>query len=80
VTSNFSLGAAMDPNPTALRSVVKHEDVEKHRSLSCLEYDACLDAASRRSWRSWSCGSCQMFRFAREARTAECLHHAAARL
>jgi hypothetical protein len=69
----------MSPNPTSLPAVVKHEEVEKHRSLSCAEYDGCLDAASRRSWRSWSCERCKLFRFAREARAAEAAHAAALR-
>ncbi len=70
----------MSPNPTALPSLVKHEDVEKHRSLSCAEYDGCLDAALEHSWRSWSCIRCKLFRFAREWRAAESAHVAELRL
>jgi hypothetical protein len=69
----------MSPNPTALRSLVKHEEVEKHRSLCCDEYDGCLDEALRRSWRSWTCGECTRFRRTRECRAAMIAHHAALR-
>ena len=51
----------MSPNPTALRSLVKEEDVEKHRSVTCPGYDDCLEAALRRAWRSWSCARCALF-------------------
>jgi hypothetical protein len=51
----------MSPNPTALRSCVKEEDVDRHRSVRCSEYDECLDAALRNSWRSWSCARCTRF-------------------
>lgn len=61
----------MSPNPTALRSPVKEQDVDKHRNVCCAEYDECLDAALRSSWRSWSCGRCALFAFSREARAAE---------
>lgn len=63
--------SSMSPNPTALRSPVKEQDVDKHRNVCCAAYDDCLDAALRRSWRSWSCGHCALFAFAREARAAE---------
>lgn len=69
----------MAPNPTALRSLVKHEEVEKHRSLSCTEYDGCLDVVLRRAWRSWSCVRCVLFRMERECRSAEIAHEAALR-
>ena len=69
----------MAPNPTALRELVKHDDVEKHRSLSCLEYDGCLETVLRRSWRSWTCGRCVLFRLNRECRVAEIVHEAALR-
>jgi hypothetical protein len=59
----------MSPNPTALRTLVKDEDVDKHRSVTCDEYDCCLDAALSRSWRSWSCARCTRFRMARALRT-----------
>lgn len=61
----------MDPNPTKLSSLVKPEEVEKHRSLSCVAYDGCLDAATRHAWRSWSCGRCGLFAFGKEMRAAE---------
>ncbi|HET8541120.1 MAG TPA: hypothetical protein VFL83_14695 [Anaeromyxobacter sp.] len=61
----------MSPNPTALRHLVKQEEVDEHRCVSCTEYDDCLDAALRQSWRSWSCGQCALFRRAREQRAAE---------
>ncbi len=73
------LATVMSPNPTALRSLVKHEDVDNHRSLSCGEYDDCLDAALSHSWRSWSCGRCKLFLAARELRAAETAHEAALR-
>jgi hypothetical protein len=69
----------MAPNPTALRSLVKHEDVEKHRALSCAAYDGCLDVVLRRAWRSWTCGRCAIFRLDRECRAAEIAHEAALR-
>lgn len=68
------LVAIMSPNPTALRSLVKEEDVDKHRSVSCAEYDDCLDTALRRSWRSWSCGRCKLFRLTRAMCAAETAH------
>ena len=55
----------MSPNPTALRHLVKQEDVDVHRCVTCDEYDGCLDAALRHSWRSWSCGKCALFARAR---------------
>ena len=67
------------PNPTALRSLVKHEDVERHRSLSCGEYDGCLDRVLRHAWRSWTCGRCPYFRLTRDWRTAEVAHEAGLR-
>jgi hypothetical protein len=69
----------MDPNPTALRCLVEHEDVEKHRSLCCAEYAGCLDTASRRRWRSWTCQHCRLFLFTREMRLAEMAQDAALR-
>ncbi len=69
----------MSPNPTALHSLVKEEDVTKHRSLSCAEYDECLDAALRRCWKSWSCGRCHLFLYASQQRAAETWHEAALR-
>jgi ribosomal protein L37AE/L43A len=71
--------SGMSPNPTALRSLVKEEEVEKHRSLSCAAYDDCLEAALRSSWRSWSCDRCQLFAYARKARAAETWHEASLR-
>lgn len=67
----------MVPNPTALRSLVKPEDVEKHRSLSCARYDVCLDTVLRNSWRSWTCACCKLFQLDREWRSAEIAHEAA---
>ncbi len=69
----------MAPNPTALRSLVKHEDVEKHRSLSCSEYDGCLDTVLQQRWRSWTCGRCELFLLTGACRTAEICHEAALR-
>lgn len=69
----------MDRNPTALRSLVKHEDVDRHRSLSCAEYDDCLDTVLRHSWRSWTCARCTLFTLARDWRAAEVAHEAALR-
>ncbi len=69
----------MVPNPTALRSLVKPEEVEKHRSLSCARYDCCLDTVLRHAWRSWSCGRCEAFRLTADWHTAEIAHEAALR-
>jgi hypothetical protein len=69
----------MTTNPTKLRSALKHEDVEKHRSLSCTEYDGCLDVVLRRSWSGWSCARCQLFPFSRERQAAEVRHAAVER-
>ncbi len=55
----------MSPNPTALRHLVKQEEVDDHRCVTCAEYDGCLDAALRQRWRSWSCGQCGIFAWAR---------------
>src|SRR5512138_1990214 len=57
----LSTEVEMSPNPTALRSALKDEEVDEHRCVSCVEYDDCLDAALRHSWRSWSCGRCDLF-------------------
>lgn len=69
----------MVPNPTALRSLIKPEQVQSHRSFSCTEYDECLSAVLRHRWRSWSCERCAVFRHARELRAAEVSHEAALR-
>lgn len=69
----------MNPNPTALTTLVKPDDVEKHRALSCSEYDGCLDAASRREWRSWTCVRCKLFAFARAMRATEAARFACLR-
>ncbi len=61
----------MSPNPTALRHLVKQEEVDEHRCVLCTEYDGCLDAALRQSWRSWSCGKCGLFQRARELQAAQ---------
>jgi hypothetical protein len=61
----------MHPNPTALRSLVKEEEVDQHRSVLCSGYDDCLDAALRQSWRSWTCARCKLFELARQLRAAE---------
>jgi len=67
----FARVTAMRPNPTALRHLVKQEEVDDHRCVSCAEYDECLDAALRHTWKSWSCGRCGLFLRARELRAAE---------
>jgi ribosomal protein L37AE/L43A len=69
----------MTTNPTALRASLKHEDVEKHRSLLCAEYDECLDTALRRSWNGWTCARCKHFSLA-AARRAEARAAAAVEL
>lgn len=69
----------MIANPTALRHQLKHEDVEKHRSLSCLEYDGCLDTVLRRSWNSWTCKRCGLFPLTRALHAAQVCHEAALR-
>jgi hypothetical protein len=61
----------MTPNPTALRRLMKQEEVDDHRCVSCAEYDDCLDAALRQCWKSWSCSQCSLFLRAREMRAAE---------
>ncbi len=66
----------MAPNPTALRSLVKHEDVEKHRSLSCSEYDDCLETVLQHRWRSWTCVRCGLFLLTGRCRAAEICHEA----
>jgi hypothetical protein len=69
----------MSPNPTALRTLIEQEDVDHHRSVSCAEYDGCLDVALRRCWRSWSCGRCSLFALAHEMRAAEIVQESASR-
>lgn len=64
----------LQPNPTALRTLVKQEEVDEHRSVLCSGYDECLDAALRKSWRSWSCARCARFELARQLRAAERSH------
>ncbi len=61
----------MSPNPTALRQLVKQDEVDAHRCVTCSEYDGCLDSALRRRWRSWSCGQCGRFAWAQAARAAQ---------
>ena len=48
-------------NPVERTSLIKPDDVDSHRGLSCLSYDACLDTAERLGWRSWSCRRCPLF-------------------
>ncbi len=72
-------GPAPSPNPTARASALKPEEVEQHRSLSCGEYDECLDAAFRRRWRSWTCERCKLFRLARYLGAMETGHEATLR-
>ena len=62
---------AMSPNPTALRRLVKQEEVDAHRCVTCAEYDGCLDSALRQRWKSWSCGQCGRFGWARAVRAAD---------
>lgn len=69
----------MVPHPTALRSLIKDEEVARHRSLSCGEYDGCLDTVLRRAWKSWTCEQCKLFRLTRDWRAAEIAHEAALR-
>lgn len=69
----------MIANPTALRSLLKHEDVDRHRSLSCAEYDGCLDKVLRRSWNSWTCEHCRLFPFTKQWHAAEVMHEAGLR-
>ena len=52
------------PNPTALRALTP-EDVDLHRSISCAEYDNCLDKVLRHGWSSWTCAHCELFSIAR---------------
>ncbi len=58
-------------NPRARSSLVKHEEVEDHRSLSCSQYDACLDVVLRRGWPSWTCSRCALFRLRKKVRAAK---------
>ncbi len=67
-------------NPTALRTVLKPEDVDAHRSLSCAEYDFCLDTVLRRAWRGWTCARCALFPLAKAWREAEAREAAAGRI
>jgi hypothetical protein len=69
----------MVPNPTKLRSLVKHEDVERRRSLCCVEYDDCLDTVLRNAWKSWTCEQCTLFSRTRDCRAAHIAHEAAQR-
>ncbi len=72
-------GAGCTGNPTELASPIEHELVERHRSLSCAEYDLCLDLALLRGWPSWTCRRCTQFLVRREVRAAEVAHEAALR-
>lgn len=47
------------------------EEVPRYRSLSCPEYDHCLDAASRKGWMSWTCEDCRLFPLAAVFRSFE---------
>ena len=64
----------MTPNPTALRALVKEEEVGEHRSVLCAGYDDCLDAALHNSWRSWTCSRCELFELEKQLRAAERSH------
>lgn len=46
--------------PSPLGALLNADEVPRRRSLSCPEYDRCLDAAFRRGWRSWSCQGCAL--------------------
>jgi hypothetical protein len=72
-------GSSFTRNPTERRALVKHEEVEDHRSLSCAEYDICIDVALRRGWESWTCCRCELFHLRRELQVAELAHDAALR-
>lgn len=70
----LELTAAREPDadsgrtPTRRLSLVKHEEVAKHRSLWCAEYDACLDEVLRCGWASWTCRRCERFLLRSQAR------------
>jgi hypothetical protein len=66
--------------PARLASVVKLDDVARHRSLSCLGYDACLSEALLRGWPSWTCRFCAQFPLRDELRALEVAHQAERRI
>ncbi len=72
-------GAAAEPRPTPLSHLVKEDEVEQHRCLSCTEYDQCLEVVLVKRWRSWSCASCGLFLLARAFDALQTDHEAAAR-
>ena len=69
----------MDPTPTPLTRLVTDEDVALHRSVSCSEYDQCLDLVLRRRWRSWTCAQCALFSLARRFATMAAAHEGSLR-
>jgi hypothetical protein len=50
-------------NPTELSAPINPEGgpVERHRNLTCLSYDSCLDKAVIEGWNSFSCVRCPHF-------------------
>jgi len=59
--SNRPDAAPTARGPARRGSALCPEEVPRYRSLSCPEYDGCLDAAYRHGWRSWTCEACQLF-------------------
>lgn len=73
-SADEAAGADVSRNPTQRFSALKHEEVEDHRSLSCAEYDACLDLVLERGWPGWTCSRCELFPKQRKARVIEITH------
>ncbi len=69
----------MDPTPAPLTQQLDPEDVARHRSVACTEYDGCLDVVLRRRWRSWTCARCKLFALAREFEARRAVHDGALR-
>jgi hypothetical protein len=57
--------------PCCRNQLVKPEEVHRHRSLACPEYDQCLDISYRRGWPSWTCQRCPDFALAPSFRVLE---------
>jgi hypothetical protein len=66
--------------PTRLASLIKPEDVAKHRSLFCAEYDECLGEVLLHGWPSWTCRRCSRFELRGEMRSLERAHEVTRRI
>lgn len=63
-------GEAPPRRPTPRAALASADDVEAHRSLSCGDYDRCLDEVLVAGWPGWTCARCARFAGGRARRAA----------